>query len=218
MLISSQSNQMIFQFPVDFIEDYLYDRFQDILDKNHYPYENVLDFLNSTIKEINFPGMTYDNAVQTKWKSKKVEWKNTANVFDTFNRDLEVVFRSVESHINYFMMVQIMTEFYLNNDKHYMPYFTVGILDKTGDLMMTLVLKNILLKGLSEIRMAYQAQDVQEKTFTLSFKYVWLDIFWETKRHPLSPDQSIFQLPKYSCKDNDDYGPMPFQSSITPIN
>ena len=162
--------------------------------------------------------MTCENATQTIWKSKKVEWKNTANVFDTFNRDLEVVFRSVESHINYFMMVQILTEFYLNNDKHYLPYFTIGILDKTGDLMLTIVLKNILLKGLSEIRMAYHAQDIQEKTFTLSFKYVWLDIFWETKQNPLGRDQSLFQLPKYNCKESDNYGAMPFTSNISPIN
>lgn len=203
MIISSQNNLFVWQFPIDFLEDYLYDLFQDVLDKNFMPYDNALDFINSTIKEINFPGLTYEMAEQTKWKGKKIDWKATKNVFDTFNRDLDITFRSVESHINYFMMVQIMTEFYLNNDKEYLPILSLHILDKTGDLMYTVLFKDVLLKGLSDIRLSYASYDVQEKTFTLSIRYVWMDILWETKRHPLDPDRSIFQLPKYQCGDKD---------------
>jgi hypothetical protein len=195
MRISSQNNQFIFQLPVDFISPYLYEKFQIFLDNNRMPYDNVLDYINSTIKELVFPSVSYENVTQRLYGGKTVDYKSAKNIFDTFQHDLDITFKSVDSHTNFFMMQEILDEFYLNTRKPYVPYFTLSILDKNGDLIYTVIFKNILLKSQGEIRLQYQKQDFGENTFSLTFSYNFLDILWEIRNLPTDSPISVFDLP-----------------------
>lgn len=196
MRISAQNSQFIFQLPVDFIPQYLYEQFQLLLDNMRMQYDNALDFLNSTIKEVIFPGVNYTNVTQKLYGGKTVDYKSAQNVYDTFQHELDITFRSVDSHANYFMMQQILTEFYLNTRKFYIPYLALNILDKNGDLIYTVLFKNILLKSLGENRFSYNKQDFGENTFSIRFLYNYLDIIWELKTEPFAEGKSIFDLPK----------------------
>jgi hypothetical protein len=159
------------------------------------PYDNALDYLNSTIKEIVFPSVTYENVQQRLYGGKTVEMKSAKNIFDTYQHELDITFRSVDSHTNYFMMQEILTEFYLNTRKPYVPYFSLAILDKNGDLIYTVLFKNIILKSQGENRFQYQKQDVSEQTFSITFGFNYLDIIWELRNNPLENSSTIFDLP-----------------------
>lgn len=199
MRISSQNNQFVLNLPTDLLPPELYDKYQLYIDKNHIPYDNALDYINSTIKEVNFPGLTFDYAKQTQWKSKSIEWRETGNVFDKYTRNIDIVFRSIDSHMNYYMMQEIALLYYMDNDKNYVPPISIGILDRNGDKLYSLVFKDLLFKSITDNRMIYQSQDFQEKTFTVSFQFVWFDMVWETREKELDNPSSIFLLPKYNC-------------------
>lgn len=205
MRLNAQSNQFIFQFPVDFVDPDLYTKFQKILDNNHMPYDNVLDFINSTIKEVVFPNMSFNAKEMTIWKGKNIEFKETGNVFDKFQNELDITFKSVDSYINYFMLVEILIEFYLNNRKPYIPHFALQILDKHGDLIYTILFKDIILKSISELSLSYNLQDASEKSFSITFRYNWLSVDWELKEKHGDKSESIFDLPFY--KGNKDSQP-----------
>jgi hypothetical protein len=159
------------------------------------PYDNVLDYLNSTIKEVVFPSVTYENVSQKLYGGKTMDFKSAKNIYDTYQHDLDITFRSVDSHTNFFIMHEILTEFYLNTRKPYIPYFALNILDKNGDLVYTILFKNILLKSQGELRLQYQKQDFGENTFTITFSYNYLDIIWELRKSPMDEGSSIFDLP-----------------------
>jgi hypothetical protein len=195
MRISSQNNQFIFQFPVDFLTPYLYEKFQIFLDNMRMPYDNALDYLNSTIKEIVFPSVSYENVTQKLYGGKTVDYKSAKNVFDTYQHDLDITFRSVDSHTNFFMLQEVLTEFWLNTRKFYVPYLALNILDKNGDLIYTVLFKNVLLKSQGEQRLQYQKQDFGENTFSITFSYNYLDIIWELKKSAMDEGSSIFDLP-----------------------
>ena len=91
--LSSQNNQFIFNFPVDFIAPYLYEDFQKLMDKNFIPYDTVLDYLNSTIKEVVVPSVSFDNSEQIKKRGKKIRWKESGSVFDKFTTEMDITFR-----------------------------------------------------------------------------------------------------------------------------
>lgn len=190
MRISAQSNQFIFNLPIDFIEPYLYDQFQKLMDKNFVPYDSVVEYLSSTIKEIVFPSSSYENKEQVLRRGKVVAWKDSKSVFDTFTNEIDITFRSVDSYINYFMLLQILVEFYLNNKKEQIPMFNIQILDKDGSLIYTIIFDEVLLKSIGELRLGYQMYDIGEKTFTITFRYNFLDIRWE-----IDGDKSIFDIP-----------------------
>jgi hypothetical protein len=203
MRISSQNSAFIFQFPVDFVSARLYARFQRFLDSKHMPYDNVLDYLNSTIKEIVFPSVSYENVEQRIKYGKKRSFRPATNVLDTFQPELDITFRSVDSHMNYFMMEDILQEFYQTAKRHWIPFFSLHILDTNGDLLYTVIFKDNLLKTLSEQRLTYQNQDFSEKPFTMTFKFNYLDILYEIKDNNLEDSKSIFDLPIGDVKSPD---------------
>ena len=195
MRISSQNNQFIFGLPCDFLSPYLYEKFQIFLDNMRMPYDNALDYLSSSIKEVVFPSVTYENVTQRLYGGKTVDYKSAKNVYDTYQHDLDITFRSVDSHSNYFMMQEVLTEFWLNTRKPYIPYFALSILDKNGDLIYTVLFKNILLKSQGENRFSYNKQDFGENTFSITFSFNYLDIIWEIRNTPKEEGKSIFDLP-----------------------
>lgn len=195
MRISSQNSQFIFSFPVDFISPRLYAKFQKFLDSNHTQYDNVLDYLNSTIKEIVFPGLQFENTEQRIKYGKKMPWRSATNILDNFQQELDITFRSVDSHTNYFMLLEIQQEFYQTAKRSWIPYFSLHILDKNGDLIYTVIFKNNLLKTLSELRLTYQNQDFSEKQFTMTFRFSYLDILYEIRDNIFDESKSIFDLP-----------------------
>lgn len=194
MRISAQNNQFIFNLPMDFIESWQVEQFQKFMDKNFIPYTDVNSYLSSTIKEIVFPGSTYNVQEQFLKFGKNVAWKDSKNVLDTFTNEIDITFRAVDSYFNYFMLLQILVEFYLNNNKHQIPTFALQILDKDGSLIYTILFNEVLLKSISEIRLGYQNYEISEKVFNVTFRYNFIDVRWNLGEED-SSGKSIFDIP-----------------------
>jgi len=184
MRINSQSNQFLFQFPSDFLSIEVEERLKKYLDKNWIPYEDPMSYLNSSIKEIVFPSLSYEGSDQVHKFGKKVEYKPAGNIYDTFANSLDITLRSVDSHSNYFMMQQIFNEYYNNTRKYYMPWLSLYVLDKDGDFLYSVVFRSALLKSLSEVRLMYQSFDVTEQTFAVTFNFNYMDVYWDLSDIP----------------------------------
>lgn len=191
MRLSSQSNQFIFNFPQDFISQEVEDRLKKYMEKNWIPYLDPISYLSSTIKEITFPSISYEGSEQVHKFGKKIEYKPTTNIHDTYNNSLDITLRSVDSHSNYFMCQQIFAEYYNNTRKNYLPWFNIHILDKDGDFLYSVNLRSPLLKSLSEIRLMYQSNDITEQTFSITFKYNFIDIYWTLEDDPTAKNKRI---------------------------
>ena len=195
MRLNSSNNKFIFNFPIDFIEPRLYEQLQNVMDKNFIPYETILEYINSTIKEIVFPSLSFENVTQTFKRGKQIAYKNSKNINDNFTNEIDISFRSVDSNMNYFILLQILTDFYLDNDKVNIPNFSIDILDKVGDKIYTILFKEVLLKSIGENRMGYQMYDLSEKLFSVTFAYNFIDVLYELDDDDLKTSKSIFDMP-----------------------
>ena len=128
--------------------------------------------------------MTYEGSEQTLKFGKKFEHKPAVNIHDTYNSTLDITLRSVDSHANYFMFHQIFAEYYNNTRKYYLPWINLVILDKDGDYLYSVNFRLPLLKSLSETRLVYQSTDTSEQTFSVTFKFNFIDIYWDLKDDP----------------------------------
>jgi len=192
MRISSQNNQFLFNFPTDFMSKEVSDRLVRYMQKNWIPYTSPIEYINSTIKEIVFPSISYEGSEQTHKFGKKIEYKPATNIYDTYTNTLDITLRSVDSHTNYFMLQQIFGEYYNNTREYYLPWMSLFILDKDGDFLYSVNFRSSLLKSLSEVRLMYQSMDVSESTFTITFKYNFMDIYWELSDDPSYKKDNIF--------------------------
>lgn len=178
MRLGSQNNQFKFNFPLDFVSEEVNYKLKMYMDKNFIPYDNPISYLNSSIKEVVFPSMQIDDSEQIHKFSKKIAYKSAQNIHDLNTQELDITFRSVDSHANYFMLRQILIEYYNNTRKYYMPELSIDILDKDGDVLYVIRFRSVLWKSESELRLAYQVQDISEQTFALTFRFLYLDIDW----------------------------------------
>jgi len=194
MRINSQNNQFVFSLPQAYITKDIEEKFQILMEKNFVQYNDVMDYLNSTIKDMVFPSVSYEKVVQTMYHGKKVGFREAGNVADKFQGEIDITYRSVDSHLNYFLLLEICNRYYLQDNPNYLPTLNIKILDKDGDVIYIILLKSVIISSLSELRLAYNATDFSEQTFSLQLSYNFIDIKWSIDRDELQ-EESIFDLP-----------------------
>ena len=177
MRLSSQGSQFIFNLPSDFLPTEVVNTYSPILQKNWVQYENVIDYLNSTIKAVNFPGISFDMPKQINMRGKERQFKPAKNVQDiTTTHELTVTLRSVDSDLNYWLMFDIITKHYLDVENSWVSPFTITCVDIHRDAIYVIRFYEIILKGLSDNNFNYSQQKVNAKEFTLTFHFNFYDI------------------------------------------
>jgi hypothetical protein len=177
MRISSQGNQFIFNLPSDFLKPEVLNTYTPILEKNWVQYDNVIDYINSTIKSVNFPGISFDMPKQTLIRGKERQYKPAKNVQDiTTTHDLTITFRSVDSDLNYWLVFDIINKHYLDVENSYVFPFTITCVDIHRDGIYVIRFYEIILKSLSDNNFNYSQQKVNSKEFTMTFHFNFYDI------------------------------------------
>ena len=177
MRISSQLSQFIFNLPQSFLPNDVLETYTPILEKNWIQYENVIDYINSTIKSVNFPGIAFDMPMQIRMRGKERNFKPARNVQDIITtRELQVTFRSVDSDLNYWLLFDIINKHYLDVENQWLDPFTITCVDIHRDAIYVIKFYEIILKSLSENMFNYSQQKVNAKEFSMSFTFNFYDI------------------------------------------
>ncbi len=177
MRLNSQSSQFIFNLPSDFLPSEILETYKPILEKNWIQYENIIDYLNSTIKSVNFPGISFDMPKQILIRGKERQFKPAKNIQDiTTTHDLTLTFRSVDSDLNYWLMFDIISKHYLDTENSFIFPFTITCVDIHRDAIYVIRFYEIILKGLSDQDFNYSQQKVNAQDFTLTFHFNFYDI------------------------------------------
>jgi len=177
MRSSSQGSQFIFNLPNDFIKQSISDQYQPILEKNWVQYEDTVDYLNSTIKSINFPGISIEMPTQILPRGKERQYKPAKAVQDIITtHDLTVTFRSVDADLNYWIIFDLIHKHYLDLENSFINPFTLTCVDIHRDAIYVIKFYEIIIKGLSENTFNYSQQKVSPKDFTMTFHFNFYDI------------------------------------------
>ena len=177
MRVNSQGSQFVFNLPSDLVPPSLIERYTPILEKNWIQYENVIDYINSTIKEVSFPGISLVLPEQTFMRGKKIAHKPATNANDiTSTRELVIQFRSVDSDLNYLLLYDLMYNLYLDVRNVHDKPIQITALDIHRDAIYTINFKQTIFSNLSELIFAYNQQSFNEKTFSMTFHYNFIDI------------------------------------------
>jgi len=175
--LSSQSSQFVFNLPQDFLKPETINTYQPVLEKNWVQYENVIDYLNSTIKSVNFPGISFDMPKQILMRGKERQFKPAKNIQDiTTTHELTITFRSVDSDLNYWLMFDIISKHYLDVENSFLNPFTITCVDIHRDALYVIKFYEIILKNLSDNTFNYSQQKVTTKDFTVAFHFNFYDI------------------------------------------
>ena len=177
MRLNSQASQFVFNLPSDFIPQEIINTYQPILEKNWIQYGNVLDYLNSTIKTVSFPGLSITTPEQKLVRGKVRAYKPATNVQDIVtSHEFTVTFRSVDADLNYWLAYDIFTKHYLDVVNLYINPFIITATDIWRDAIYRIQFREIIAMSLGEINFDYSAQKTNAKEFTITFKFNFVDI------------------------------------------
>jgi len=175
--LSSQGAQFIYNLPSNFLPQEIINTYTPILEKNWIQYENVIDYINSTIKSVNFPGISFEMPKQITMRGKERQFKPAKNPQDiTSTHELTVTLRSVDSDLNYWLLFDILSKHYLDVENQWLQPFCVTALDIHRDGIYVIKFYEIIMKGLQDNTFNYSQQKVQAKDFTMTFHFNFYDI------------------------------------------
>jgi hypothetical protein len=163
--------------PQNFLKPEILQTYVPVLEKNWVQYENVIDYINSTIKGVNFPGISFDMPKQITVRGKERYFKPAKNIQDIITtHELTVTFRSVDSDLNYWLMFDILSKHYLDTDNAFLDPFTITSVDIHRDAIYVIRFYELILKGQSDNTFNYSQQKVNAKEFTVTFHFNFYDI------------------------------------------
>jgi hypothetical protein len=194
MRLSSQSSQFIFNLPSDFLPQEIINRYRPILEKNWIQYENIIDYINSTIKSVSFKGISQSPVSQTLIRGKKRDFKPATNVQDLITRDITVTFDSVDADLNYWLLFDIWKKHYMDVENVFINPFTITALDIHRDAIYIIKLYEIIMKDLKGNTFDYSQQRVNEKTFDISFGFNFYDIEFVLDKSKILELESVPQI------------------------
>ena len=193
MRIGSINNGFVFSLPTDFIPEHVQRDYKKLLEKNWVQYENVIDYLNSTIKSVNMPGISFDLNSQNIIRGKQIRYKPAKNSQDILtSNELPVVFKSVDQDLNYWIMFDIFYKHYLDTENQYLKPLILYAIDIHRDVIYQIKFSNVILKSLTENSYDYSQQKLNAKEFTITFSFDFIDIeFMLEKKKLISTDGPI---------------------------
>lgn len=173
--LNSQHNQFVFSFPIDFVPKDIQDKYKGHLTNTHSVYDDVVDYMNSTILSINFPGLTFPVSTQTHKFGKEIAYRAAQAPYDTYDREFTVKIESIDNHANYFMMQDILMFHYINTQALFVDPMTIIILDQNRDEQWRYELREIVFTKISPIEFGYQNAKQDLATFTVGFRCNFID-------------------------------------------
>lgn len=176
MNITTLNSQFHYNLPLDFVPAGYEETYMKLLGDKRKIYSTVLDYLNSTILSVSFPGITFPVVSNPqRLHTKKIKWKTVGNIFDMFEETITVTFINVDSNLNYIIFLDILMNHYMNTEKAYDAPLIITTIDINRKALYHIQFRDVIWTGLSNNTFAFNDQTVQSKNFTMTFEYNFID-------------------------------------------
>lgn len=173
---NSQKDQFVFNFPKDFVPENLEKKWMIHLKNLHKPFTYVLDYINSNIKSITLTGITIPVVEQKKMYGKGRNFRSSKSPYDLSTREFNIILKNTDFNIYYFILEDIILNHYGLNGVPFFPEFNITVLDYNRREHLLIRLKEVLITNMSEVVFAYNENETNEQTITLSCIYNYKDI------------------------------------------
>lgn len=175
--LTTLNNQFEFTLSPSFIPERLEKRYLGLLGSKRKLYRSVIDYINSSILTITMPSYTMDVAANPQiTRRKEIQYKAVGNVYDMFEKNVTITFKNVDSNLNYLMILDILTNHYLNTKRVYDDNIVVTVVDENRSALYHIQFREVIFTGLSDNTFAYNDAVIGSKTFTMTFTYNFLDV------------------------------------------
>lgn len=188
--LSPRFDQFRFQFPVDFFDQELLKKYEEILYNQNSVITSPLEYINESIQSVSLPGIQSltktqpqvgtNSIVRSKNKmntepSIEVNYYSPANPLELIDREFKVSMRLNQGLMNYFLMYENIFNIICKPPKKPCQFFEVGILNENGKMISKVKLMQPHIEGLDGLDWGYSKIERQRETFDITFKFNNID-------------------------------------------
>lgn len=176
MLLNSKNSSFIFSFPQGWFDKEIEDRYKMFFERRPIIYKDLTDYMSYTVQSVSWPAFTGETVSQTAGTMTRT-FKSGENFIKNIQKELRVTFRTVEGFLNFFVMFDVLQKYWTRSPdaKTFLPDLRIFVLDHYGYLMMTVLMKNIVFKGISELELSFASNIPEYRTFECIFEYSGLE-------------------------------------------
>jgi len=173
MILNNRQSSFVFQFPKEFFNSEIENKYKDYYKSLILPYDTISDFMSSTVQQIDFPGWSMTTSSQTLLLGKTREMKNSKPIQDLFTREFTLTFKLTDAFLNYFIMLENALNYldFNNTELDVFPPFIVLMLNSEGKAISQIEYNKVILKGMSSLKLSYSSNTPTFNTFDATFNY-----------------------------------------------
>ncbi len=183
MVLNNKPQMFTIYFPSTFFYDRVCEKWGPIINKMRLPYQSVVDFMNSQIQTVTFPGLNIDTPTQQR-NQYEVVYPSGKELEVLIDKSLRINFKLTESYISYWILWD-QVDIYLHYGEWNKPYerepiwmepIKLGFLNDAGFTLTEFEFREITPTALSELNLSYAASVASYNTFSWSLHYNVFDI------------------------------------------
>ncbi len=174
MMLNSKGNRVVVWFADNFYDPNVMKNYEVAYQELMLPYDNVMDYVSSTVKSIDLPGYRMDLTETTSMFSKERSHKNSKTIDDLKDRRLTVTFKATEAFFNYHIMeenYQYFVNFESGLRKPNMGSMMVCFITHSGYIVKSELFDQLIPTEISPLKADYTDVENNQSRFTMSFKY-----------------------------------------------
>lgn len=172
MLLNSLQNQFIIRFPKSFFYPEIHERWEPIIKRLKLPYENLEDFMNSAVQNLNFPAVDLP-VVEQGQQQFRIAYRPGKELEPLFDKNLTLTFKLSEGFITYWILFE-QIELFINIYQVKKPFWDpmyVSFLDHHGFELVAFSFQKIIPTAMSQFDISYATTAAEFNTFTLNLRY-----------------------------------------------
>lgn len=177
MILTQRNHTFLILFPKTFFSNDLKSNFDYYQKQLKLPYDNIDDYMSSTVQNVNFPGWSMEKRTQVRKLGARQDFKNAVPVKDLLDRKFTIQFKLSDGFLNYFMFYNNSIEYLdFRNKELYFDDFKFLLLNNEGYLVGTIDFYQVILTGMSNVKLDYANVERMNNTFTADFNFNDWDI------------------------------------------
>jgi len=182
MILNPKASSFYFNFPKGFFSERVVQKYSKYIEKQPTPFDNVAQYVNSTIQSISFPSLNIDSVEQVRPLGKRVSYKSSTPIQDLFSKDISINFKAADGFINYFIMLDTILDFLnFSNEQIFIETLPLRIMDGEGNIVFSVQFQQALFTSFTGLELNYTSNNPSYTSFTLGFTCNYLDIKFEGK-------------------------------------
>jgi hypothetical protein len=182
MILNPKANSFYFNFPKGFFSERVTQKYEKYIKRQPIPFDNVQQYVNSTIQSVGFPSISIDTVEQVRLLGKKINYKSSTPIQDLFSRDFSINFKMADGFVNYFILLDTVLDFLnFENPQLFIQDLPLRIMDNEGNVLFSLTFQEVIFSSLNNIDLSYTNNSPNFTAFTLGFRCNYIDIVTEIK-------------------------------------